>query len=108
MPTLQEEGPEMTRRIKLYESRGKTSIFIEAEIEKSGDLQLSGQDVGEAPNKFWGDGDYEYWLKVSKEHKDDLLLLLIEKIYGGNSFVISEFKEMLESRGIPYKFHSYV
>jgi len=97
----------MARRIKLYESRGETSIFIDAEIKGTGDLQLSGQDVGEAPRKFYGDSDYEYWLTVSKEYKDDVLLLLLEKMYSGNSSVISEFKELLESGGIPCKFHSW-
>ena len=107
MPPLQEKGPKMARLIKLCESRGETSIFIDAEIKGTGDLQLSGQDVGEAPRKFFGDSDYEYWLTVSKEHKDDVLLLLIEKLYGGNSSAVSEFKRLLESRGIPCEFHSY-
>jgi hypothetical protein len=97
----------MSRRIKLYESKGKTSIYIDAEIKRTGDLQLSGQDVGEAPTKFYGDSDYEYWLTVSKEHKDDVLLLLLEQMYSGNSSVISEFRELLESKGIPCEFHSY-
>ena len=107
MLPLREKGPKMARRVELYESKGKTSIYIDAEIKGTGDLQLSGQDVGEAPRKFYGDSDYEYWLTVSKEHKDDVLLLLLEKMYGGNSSVISGFKALLESKGIPYEFHSY-
>ena len=105
--TIQGNREKRSRRIKLYESRGKTSIFIDAKIEKSGDLLLSGQDVGEAPKEYWGDSDYEYWLTVPKEHKDDVLLLLLEKLYGGNSSVISELRELLESNGIPCKFNSY-
>ena len=107
MSPLQEKGPKMARRIKLYESRDKTSIYIDAEIKGTGDLQLSGQDVGEAPRKFYDDIDYEYWLTVSKEHKDDVLLLLIEKLYGGNSSAVSEFRRLLESSGIPCEFHSH-
>lgn len=98
----------MPRRIKLYESRGKTSIFINAEIKQNGDLQLSGQDVGEAPKEYWGDSDYEYWLTVPGEHKDDVLLLLIERLYRGNASVVSEFRELLESSGIPCEFNSWV
>ena len=98
----------MARRIKLYESKGETSIYIDAEVKGNGDLQLSGQDVGEAPSMFYGDSDYEYWLTVSKEHKDDVLLLLLEKMYGGKPSVISEFRELLESSGIPCKFNSWV
>ena len=107
MPSMQEKGPKMARQIKLYESIGKTSIYIDAEIRGNGDLQFSGQDLGEAPREFFGDSDYEYWLTVSKEHKDDVLLLLIEKLYGGNSSAVSEFKRLLESSGIPSEFHSY-
>lgn len=107
MPPLQAKGSKMARQIKLYESEGKTSIYIDAEIRGNGDLQLSGQDVGEAPREFFGDSDYEYWLTVSKEHKDDVLLLLIEKLYGGNSSAVSELKRLLESSGIPCEFHSF-
>ena len=108
MQPLGEKGLKMARRIKLYESRGKTSIYIDAEIKGTGDLQLSGQDVGETPREFFGDSDYEYWLTVSKEHKDDVLLLLIEKLYGGNSSAVSEFRELLKQSGIPCEFKSYI
>jgi len=67
-----------------------------------GDLLFSEQDVGDAPNEFWGDSDYEYWLKVSAADKDRVLLALIEKLYSGNSSLVSEIK------GIPSEFASYV
>jgi hypothetical protein len=57
MPTLREKGSRMPRRIKLYEKQGNTSIYIEAEIKGTGGLQLSGQNVGEAPRKFYGGSD---------------------------------------------------
>ena len=107
MPSVQEKGPKMARRIKLYESRGKTDIYIDAEIRGNGDIQLSGQDLGEGPREFFGDSDYEYWLTVSKEYKDDVLLLLIEKLYGGSSTAVSRFRGLLESKGIPCEFHSH-
>ena len=107
MLSLQEKGLKMARRIELYESSGKTSIYIDAEIKGTGDLQLSGQDVGEGPREFFGDSDYEYWLTVSKEYKDDVLLLLIEKLYGGSSTAVSRFRGLLESKGIPCEFHSH-
>ena len=107
MPSIEEKGSKMARRIKLYESIGKTSIYIDAEIKGTGDLQFSGQDLGGAPRKFFKDSDYEYWLTVSKEHKDDVLLLLIEKLYGGSSTAVSRFRGLLESKGIPCEFHSH-
>ena len=97
----------MSEVIKLVSQRGSTSIYIDARIEDGGDLRLSGQDIGDAPEEIFGDLDYEYWLTVPAAEKDRLLLALIEKIYKGNASVVSEMKEFLEERNIPYGFQTY-
>jgi hypothetical protein len=49
------------REIKLREDRnGSTSVFLDAKIDDGGDLVMEGQDIGKAPQEFWGDSDYEY------------------------------------------------
>ena len=98
----------MTRNfVELVNQSGSTSIHIDARIQESGDLLLSGQDIGEAPEQIFGKDDYEYWLTVPAAEKARVLLALIEKIYRGNPSVISELKEFLESRKIPCEFHTY-
>ncbi len=42
-------------RIRLYASGGETSAGINAKTSDSGDLQLSGYDVGPVPDTFFGD-----------------------------------------------------
>ena len=71
-------------KVRLYESRGETSVFI------------------------WGDSDYEYWLYVSQENKDLLLISLIKKMFGGSSEAFSKFRELLIEFKIPYQFDSWV
>jgi hypothetical protein len=95
------------KSIQLHEEAGETSRYIQAEIRQDGDLVLSGQDVGRAPREFWGDSDYEWWVSVSSNHKDDVLLALLEKLYGGNPAAIEEFRDLLEARGIKSEFHSW-
>ena len=97
----------MSEVIKLVSQGGSTSIHIEARIGDEGQLLLSGQDIGEAPEQIFGKDDYEYWLTVPASEKDRLLLALIEKAYKGNASVISELREFLESKDIPCEFHSY-
>lgn len=97
----------MTDYVKLVQRRGPTSILIEAEINGKGDLVFSGQDIGKAPSEFFGDSDYEYWLTIRAEHKDAMLLALIEKHYAGKPCLISMIKECLESKNIPCVFNSY-
>ncbi|MFH1336734.1 MAG: hypothetical protein ABII96_09480 [Candidatus Zixiibacteriota bacterium] len=91
----------------LVDRKGATLIHIDVEITEDGDLLFSGQDIGEAPREFYGDSDYEYWLKISAAEKDRVLLALIEKLHSGNSCVISEMKDFLDAKTIPSEFHSY-
>jgi hypothetical protein len=97
----------MTDVTRLVSQTGSTSIYINARIEDNGDLRFSGQDIGDAPEEIFGDLDYEYWLTIPAAEKDRLLLALIEKIYKGNASVVSEMKEFLEERNIPYGFQTY-
>ena len=97
----------MAETVRLVDIEGATSIHIDVQITDQGDLLLSGQDIGQAPEAVFGDSDHEYWLTVSAEDKDSLLVALSEKHYSGNASVISELKATLESKGIPHKFQSH-
>ena len=82
-------------------------IHIDVCLKENGDLLFSGQDIGDAPEEIFGDLDYEYWLTVPAAEKDKLLLALIEKHYAGNSTVISEMREFMESKQISCAFFSH-
>ena len=97
----------MNEPVKLVNQSGSTSIHIDACIEESGDLVISGQDIGEAPEEFFGDLDYEYWLTVPAAEKDRLLLALIETHYAGDLSVVSKLRDLMKEKRIPCKFHSY-
>lgn len=93
-------------QIVLVKQPGATSVRITAEICENGDLQLSGQDLGKAPQEIFGKSDYEYWLTVPAAQRDPLLLALLEALYKGDVCVVSKMREMLEAKGIPSEFFS--
>lgn len=97
----------MTAKVQLVQADGPTSIRVDAEITDEGDLLLSGQDLGAAPQEAFGDSDYEYWLKILAADKDRLLLVVLERDYSGNLSVISDLMTFLKAKGIPYEFASY-
>ena len=97
----------MTETIELVNRRGSTSIHIDVRIKENGDLLFSGQDFGKAPEEIFGDSDYEYWLTFPAAEKDRALLALIEKHYAGNSSVISELREFMESKKISCEFFAH-
>ncbi len=115
------------KRVDLFEERGDTSRFVDAEINDNGDLVVSGQDVGEAPLQWWGDSDYEFWVTVASKDKqrilealrnssrktgtspdtelkdeDAALLALLKHFYFGHFHAVDEFKDFLQSQGIPF------
>lgn len=97
----------MSEEVLLVEQRGSTSIYISVKITDDSDLLFSGHDLGDAPKELFGDSDYEYWLMIKAVDKDQMLLGVIEKLYSGNTTLISELMEFLKSKDIPYDFHSY-
>ena len=97
----------MSEPVKLVNQSGSTSIHIDARIEETGDLVISGQDIGDAPEEFFGDLDYEYWLTVSAAEKDRLLMALIEKHYAGDASVVSRLRDLMKEKHIPCTFHSH-
>jgi hypothetical protein len=97
----------MTDKVTLIDTKGTTSIYISAEINEKGDLLISGQDIGQAPQEMFGDSDYEYWLKVRASNKNLVLLAFLENLYAGNPSLISELMHFLESKNIPYEFFPY-
>jgi tRNA(Leu) C34 or U34 (ribose-2'-O)-methylase TrmL len=124
-----------SKKVKLYEERGETSRYIDAEITKDGDLVMMGQDLGKLPQEYWGDSDYEFWVYVPAKHKDDvhrvllekfhadnpnvvnqfenlgstddIILALLEKLYTGNPKAVDQFKDFMRSQGIPAEFDSW-
>lgn len=90
------------KKVQLLEERGPTSRFINARIEDDGNLIVEGQDLGEAPKKWFDDEDYEFWVTVKAENKDSVILALIEKLFGGRFSAVDEFREFLKEKGIPF------
>ncbi len=124
-----------SKKVKLYEERGETSRYIDAEITKDGDLVMTGQDLGKLPQEYWGDSDYEFWVYVPAKYKhdvhrvllekfhadnpsvvdhfkdsnstDDVILALLQKLYAGNPKAVDKFKDFIRSQGIPAEFDSW-
>lgn len=94
-------------KVILVDTQGETSVHIEVEITPEGDLLFSGHDIGETPRAFFGNSDYEYWLRIKKKEKDRVLLALLERFYSGNAMVITEMKEFLGSQGIASEFATW-
>jgi hypothetical protein len=99
--------PDSTKKLELVRLQGPTAIHVDAAIDDKGDLVLSGQDIGHAPREVFGKSDSEYFLTVRREHKDALLLTLLEQLYRDDGRAVSRLRELLAAKGIPGEFFSF-
>lgn len=91
-------------RIVLIDTRRQDlSVELVARIDEQGNLALEGVDRGEWVTEQTGDWDYEYWLKVTREWKDTVLLHLLRERFENDS----EFRKWLDDKGIPSEFVSF-
>jgi hypothetical protein len=95
------EEEKMDDAVTLVDEQDGIFVHIDARITEEGNLVISGQDLGQELVELFGDSEYEYFLSIKAPYKDQALLALIEKFYKGNSQVITEIQELLESKSIP-------
>lgn len=99
------------KRLTIYNKKFAKNehSLLEVYIDDRGDLIFEGLDSGESIKEYWGDFDYEYWLKIKNTHLNSLLLHLIKECFDRSLFQTdSNFKVWLQKVGIPSEFNSYV
>ena len=104
----EEEEDEATevRREPLYrgEAASGGEIYIDLVAMSDGSVVIAGQDLGTSVDD---DSDYEYWLTIPAEARDELLFALILDRLKGDPTAVSTFKAWLAERSIANSFHSF-
>src|SRR5262245_56737997 len=96
--------PHLPTQLTIRDERDdRSSSFAQVKIGDGGEFVFEGVDAGPDVEKFFGDGDFEYWLRVKTEHKDAMLLHLVREHFGS----VHALKEWLAQRQIPAEFTSY-
>ncbi len=102
-------GPKRLNLIKKGNARNPNSDSVRLDVlvdQETGDLVMKGEDTGPSVEEFMGADEYEFFVRVSKEHKDRLLLHLVKAMFSEGA-ISSEFMKWLEKKKIPYEFDSY-
>lgn len=68
---------------------------------------MSGYDIGEWPERKFGNEDYEYRVTVKPEDKDTVLLALIQDRFSNDFGGSNKFMEFLKQKRVPYNFVSW-
>lgn len=109
----------MERRIELRADRSdRSAYFLSARMKPDGSLVIEGQDLGDAPEAFWGSREYEWAITIAPGDvpsfvaalsgtaiADDPLELLGARFRQDERFATRAF---LEEGGIPFRFWSRI
>ena len=107
----EEEEDEATevRREPLYrgEAASGGEIYIDLVAMSDGSVVIAGQDLGTFGAPGSDDSDYEYWLTIPAEARDELLFELVLDRFKGDPKAVSTFQAWLAERSIANSFHSF-
>jgi hypothetical protein len=92
------------RAITLIEQRfGNEYRFLGARLVENGDLLLEGQDIGDTPEQFFGEREYEYQYTIEAQHVPAVLLWLIKERFTSDI----DFRTWLTEHNIPNRFDTF-
>ncbi|WP_422485413.1 hypothetical protein [Gudongella sp. DL1XJH-153] len=112
---VSEDSAESNVFVLCDKERHSTQIHVWGEV-KDGCLKISGQDLGRAPEEFFGDNEYEYFYDFDSYNTERLFQLLstedrdgvdeFKRRFSGN-FGIKALREFCEESRIKYRFFSF-
>ena len=90
-------------------AKGNEATSIEANFDNSGNLVISGADIGPSVETYWGDIDYEYFLSVYKKDMEKLFLLLLKESFNSKEALdFTKIKKICEANEIKAIFDYWI
>ncbi|MBL8513096.1 MAG: hypothetical protein JNJ55_03820 [Betaproteobacteria bacterium] len=87
-----------------YDFFGESSVYIAPRLTAAGDLIIDCKDTRAALSKRPSKPKFEYQLTVKKDYKDQLLIALLDKNYGGGRTPIAELIDLLKrTNGVSFE-----
>jgi hypothetical protein len=82
------------------------SIYLR--VEDDGGIKMDGQDIGPNVKRFWGDDDYEFWVRVPPAAVSKLAFELLREKFSGQMGAVDAFSDWCDAHGVEHKFDDWV
>lgn len=92
---------------EIFRQEGENFRSIMITLEADGTLQIDTQDMGPLVEQVWGDGDYEFWCRVSPDAMGRLAYALLKKHYAGREHAVDEVRDLCAEAGVPCENGNY-
>ena len=88
---------------EIFREEGENFRSVMVTLEPGGGLMMDTQDMGKLVEEWWGDSDYEFWVKIPAEAAPKLAYVLLKKLYAGRAGAVDELRSLCAAEGIPHK-----
>lgn len=93
---------------EIFRQEGDNFRSVYVRLEADGTVVVDAQDMGPTVEEFWGDSDYEFWVRVAPADASRLAYELIRKHYAGRERAVDEIRELCSKAGIKADSGSWV
>jgi hypothetical protein len=97
-------APQFSSGPLVRQQHPRVHISVDLEVKEDGSLEISGQDLGKAPEEYIGRDSYEYWMRLKPEALRSLVGALLREKYEGKAGAVWDFRKFCEGRGIEHEY----
>ena len=94
--------------IEIARQEGTEFRSVRLTLEDDGAIKMDAQDIGPTVTEFWGDSDYEFWVRVPPASLPKLAFELLREKFAGQLGAIDALRTWCGAHGIAHEFDSWI
>ena len=94
--------------IEIAHREGPEFRSVRLTLDEGGVVTMDAQDMGPSVSKIWGDGDYEFWVRVAPASVVKLAFALLREKFAGRLDAVDAFRDWCKAHDIEHEFGSWV
>lgn len=93
--------------IEIARQEGTEFRSVRLTMQADGTMVMDAQDIGPKVTEVWGDGDYEFWVRVEPAALPKLAFDLLHEKFAGQLSAVTAFRDWCKAHGIEQEFGSW-
>ena len=97
-----------SQTIEIARQEGKNFRSVRLALDEDGTIRMDTQDIGPATGEFWGEDEYEFWVRIPPASVSKLAFELLREKFAGQLGAVDAFRDWCKVQGIEHEFDSWV
>jgi hypothetical protein len=98
----------VSHEIEIARQEGTEYRSVCLRLDDDGTIKMDAQDMGPRVIQWWGDDDYEFWVRVPSASLPKLVFELLREKFSGQLGAVDAFRDWCRAHGVQHEFGSWV